>query len=107
MAGETELSRDWIVMLEAAGDGDAPGINAGEVRQLLDALDPGPSGTALHVPDRYALQLRARGSSPAEALTDVLSRWAAAVLNLGLPARQVVRTEVCTPEEFERDLEIV
>ncbi len=93
------MSREWVVLLEATGDVASGAIEVGDVETLLKALSS--CGGALHCPDRYALQFTASGSSPAEALVDVLRRWADAVRQLGLPPWEIVRTEVCTPEEFE------
>lgn len=95
----------WVVVLEAAGDPSSGSCSGCQVQQLLGALDPGPWAGALTSADRYALQVTTIGSSPAEALVDVLARWCAAVRELELPPWKVVRTEVLTLEELEHDLE--
>ena len=99
------MHKSWVVLLEAVGDDRAGDIDAGEVGRLLEALDRGSASGALHCPGRYALQVTTTGASPAEALVDVLSRQADAVRQLDLPSWEVVRTEVFTPEELERELE--
>ncbi|MGH9279848.1 MAG: hypothetical protein ACRD12_17330, partial [Acidimicrobiales bacterium] len=70
----------------------------------LRAMEPNPRALALHSDDRYALQIDVQAATPADALDWVLSRWNLAVSQVRLPAWEVVRTEVLTPEEFERDL---
>ncbi len=97
------MSKVWVVLLEATRDGAGGAIDAGDVEGLLKALSS--YGGALHCRDRYALQVAACGSSPAEALDDVLWRWADAVHQLGLPVWEIVRTEVFTPEELEREFQ--
>jgi len=97
------MARQWVVLLEAAGGRAAGRIAARDVEALVAAIDP--DGGALHCPDRYALQVKACGSGPTEALDDTLCRWADAVRRLGLPVWELVRAEVSTPDEFEREFE--
>ena len=99
------MPRRWSVLLEAVGDPASGAIDAGAVGRLLRAVDPDPTAGALHGADRYALQVTATGSNPAEALLSTLSRWADAVRNLHLPAWDVVRAEVLAPAELERDFQ--
>lgn len=96
------MAKEWVVLLEVERHGPDGAVAADDVEALLQAVGKGPYGR-LHCPDRYALQVTAPGSSPVEALVDVLSRWSHAVHHLGLPLWEVVRTEVMTPEEFDRD----
>lgn len=99
------MSVRWVVLLEAAREpADGP-IGAGDLARLHDALEPGPYGGSLHNPDRYALQVTAPGAGPLDALSEVVARWADAVRRLGLPAWDLVRTEVFTPEELEREFD--
>lgn len=100
------MANEWVVLLEAAGDAAFGSIDAGELNTLHETLEPGHRGGVLHSPDRYALQVTAMGASPIEALLDVAVRWADAVRRLGLPAWKLVRTEVFTPEDLERELEM-
>ena len=95
----------WVVLLEATGDARDGPINARDVHSLHGALNAGLYGGCLHSADRYALQVRTTGTPPVEALFDVLARWADAVGQLGLPAWKLVRVEVFTPEELEREFE--
>ncbi len=92
-----------MVLLEVTGEGRSGEMGAGDVKGLLHSLDPGPCGGALHSRDRYVLQVTARGSGPLDALADVLARWEHAVERRDLPRWKVVRTEVFTPEELERE----
>lgn len=57
----------------------------------------------LHDPFRYAIQLRLRAASPAEALFGATARWRDAVGRLGLEWWPLQRSEVLTSEEFDRD----
>jgi hypothetical protein len=96
----------WIVLVEATGAGLSGRVDRDDVLRLLAALgrDCGGGGCgALHSSDRYALQVTATASGPVEALFGVLSSWSDALLELALPTWEVVRTEVLTPEELERD----
>ncbi|HUR22814.1 MAG TPA: PAS domain S-box protein [Acidimicrobiales bacterium] len=93
-----------MVLLEATVDSAQP-FSAAQVRGLQESLDIGRSGGALRSGDRYALQLTATGAGPIEALLTVVARWATAVRDLGLPPSRLVRTEVCTPEELDREFE--
>ncbi|MGH9279054.1 MAG: PAS domain S-box protein [Acidimicrobiales bacterium] len=99
------MRRRWMILVEAAKSAVARAIDENEVERLLRAVDPRPGAAALHCADRYALQVEAEGSTADDALRSALSRWAAAVCRLRLPAWELVRAEVLTPEEFERDLQ--
>lgn len=100
------VRRTWVVVVEAAGVGASDVIDRGDVARLLGALAPGPDGGMLHSPNRYALQVTTTGSDPGEALSDVLSRWTDAARQLDLPRWEVIRTEVLTLQELERDFQI-
>ncbi|HVL05589.1 MAG TPA: PAS domain S-box protein [Acidimicrobiales bacterium] len=95
---------DWVVLLEATADVTEP-LSAGEVRRLQEALDVERSGGAIRSGERYALQVTAAGNGPVEALLDVVARWSAAARGLGLPPSRLIRTEVCTPDELDREFE--
>src|SRR5439155_5289934 len=60
---------------------------------------------ALHSPDRYAVQLKVPGTRPIDAIDRGLTQWDDAVTVLGLPRWALVRAEVFTPEELEREVE--
>lgn len=99
------MSEKWVVLVEAEGDPAREAIDADAVRRLVQALDPGSRGGALHCPERYAVQLTAAGAGPIDALTEVVSRWATAVRQLDLPAWKLVRAEVFTLAELERQFD--
>ena len=90
------------MLLEAEGDPARGAIDVNAVRRLVQALDAGSKGGALHSPERYAVQLTVAGGDPIDALTEVVSRWAMAVRELDLPAWKLVRAEVFTLAELER-----
>lgn len=94
----------WVVLLEATVSAAEP-LSAAQVRNLQDALDPERSGGAIRSGDRYALQVTSAGAGPVDALLAVVARWAAAARELRLPPSRLIRTEVCTPEELDREFE--
>lgn len=98
------MPETWVVLLEAARE-DHAGMDRRDLDRLHDALHPGRSAATLYSPDRYALQVTAEGASPVEVLADVVRRWADSLRHLGLPAWDLVRTEVFTPEDLELELE--
>ena len=95
-------SGSWIILLEAAPDGDASLVDIGTVGAILRAM--GDEGSvALHAPDRVAVQVPVQAADVALALCEALARWRARAAE-SLPAGwHVVRAEVLTPEEFRRD----
>lgn len=95
---------DWVVLLEATEDAAQP-LSAAQVQSLLRAIDLGRSGGAIRSGDRYALQVTATGAGPVEALLAAVARWTTAARDLDLPPSRLIRTEVCTPEESEREVE--
>ena len=99
------MSGQWIVLMEATGADAASVIDRDDIGRLLAVLNRTCDGRvgALLGPDRYALQLTTTASGPAEALVGVLSSWTDALSELDLPTWRLVRMEVLTPEELERD----
>ena len=95
----------WIILLEAAPDGDATLVDIGTVGAILRAMGD-EDRIALHAPDRVAVQVPVQAADVALALCQALARWRAAAAQ-SLPAGwHVVRAEVLTPEEFRRDCEL-
>lgn len=94
----------WVVLLEATVSAAEP-LSTAQVRNLQEALDPERSGGAIRSGDRYALQVTSTGAGPVDALLAVVARWAAAARALCLPPSRLIRTEVCTPEELDREFE--
>jgi diguanylate cyclase (GGDEF)-like protein/PAS domain S-box-containing protein len=99
------MSEKWVVLIEAEGDPAGEAIDAHAIARLLQALHCGSEGGALHCPERYALQVTVAGASPTAVLRDVVSRWTTAVRHLELPAWKLVRAEVFTVAELERQLD--
>ena len=92
------MRRSWVVLLEVASD-EAVGLEVETVEALLAQLaDRYPS--ALHAPDRYALQFLVEADGPDGALADGVSLWRRAARAVGLPDDGVVRAEVKTPAEL-------
>lgn len=103
MFGDVSWS-DWAVLLEAADEQGASTIDPDGLRQLVRAW-PGPAPTSLYSPSRYALQVTVRATDPPAALALAMLRWTDARRRSGLPAWDLVRAEVLTSTELERELE--
>lgn len=98
------MPTQWVVLLEAAPDAGHGPIDGDDLRRLRQALC-GSYGGFLLCRDRYALHVAATAASALEALAIVIARWSEAVRQLQLPAWELLRTEVCTRKEFEREFE--
>ena len=93
----------WIVLLEAAPDGNASLVDVGTVRVMLEAMGD-EEGVALHAADRVALQVHMPAADAGVALAAALAQWRRAAE--AAPAGwDVVRAEVLTLDEFKRDCE--
>ncbi len=93
----------WVVVLEVAATSTHQVMRREDLHALLEAMsDHEPS--ALFHPSRYALQLRVLSASPAAALSSAMSLWTEAVGAVDLPPWGLVRAEVLTHEEFEREV---
>ena len=97
-----DVHQEWIVLLEAAAGDHATFLDIGTVRAILELMDD-QNGVGLHSPARVAVQVRVRGSDQAMALSTALSRWNAAAGTLVPAGWDLVRAEVLTLDEFERD----
>ena len=95
----------WVVVLEVAREPAAPALDAGALYDALDALAE-TNVTVLRSDDRCAVQMEVGATGPAEALFSALARWREAVRALTAGSWDVVRAELLTPEELERDLEL-
>ena len=94
----------WVVLLEAAPNAEASLVDIGTVWATLRAI--GDEGAvALHAPDRVAIQVRIEAADVALALVVALARWRQAAVAHAPAGWNVVRAEVLTPEELERDCE--
>ena len=101
----TDRCGSWIVLLEAAANPNASLLDIGTVRTLLRAMGD-ENGIGLHAPDRVAVQVRVQATDVASALSVALARWRLAAGKAAPTGWDLVRAEVLTPEEFERDCEL-
>ena len=91
----------WVVVLEMACQPGAH-LTVETVEALLDRFaDRYPS--ALHAPDRCALQFLVEADGPAQALAAGVALWAPAADGVGFPVGEVVRAEVKTPAELDAE----
>jgi GGDEF domain-containing protein len=95
---------EWAILLEVADEHGASTIDPEELRRLVAAWS-GPAPTSLYSPSRYALQVTVRATDPPAALAIAMSRWADARRRSCLPAWDLVRAEVLTSSELERELQ--
>lgn len=96
------MTTHWVVLLEAAGDSHAPVVDLRELEGLVhEVAEMAP--VALHRDDRYALQLSVAAPGPVEALSSAIGRWAEAVQSLCLPPWALVRLEVISSIEHQRE----
>lgn len=100
--GESYVERTWIVLLEAARTDEAPQAGATEASAVLRAMGH-ETGVGLHSPDRIAVQVSVPAADVATAVATVLDRWRGAALGVGLEDWDVLRAEVVSPEEFDRE----
>ncbi len=96
--------KDWIILLEATDTRAASTIDPAQLARLVSAWAT-PSPTTLYSPSRYALQLPVRAANPPMALALAISLWEDALRHSGLPEWELVRTEVLTPDELQRELD--
>lgn len=95
---------EWFVVLELAADENAALIDRGTAASIRRALEGAMTG-ALHSPDRFAIQLRVMESSIERAFTAALQRWRESAQSLLPREWHVVRAEILTAAEFEREVE--
>lgn len=95
------MSDHWVVQFEMVGDEPVePDYEVFDrlIRELSDC-NPG----FLHSVERYALLLHVTAQSALEAHRHAIGRWQQAARATGAPSWRVVRSEVLTAGEFERD----
>jgi diguanylate cyclase (GGDEF)-like protein len=103
VTGDDPVRRPWIVLLEAADEGNGSVIDPETVDRLAAAwADVFP--TTLHSPSRYAMQVRVEAPDPPSALAVAIRSWNEAISASGAPRWELVRSEVLTPEELEVEL---
>lgn len=96
--------KDWIVLLEAADPREASAIDLTSFARLVSSWAT-PAPTTLYSPSRYALQVAVPAANAPAALSSAISLWQQALRHSGLPKWELVRAEIMTPEESERELE--
>ena len=99
------MADEWVVVLEATGPRRGHAHDDLGLEALLKALARFDA-VGMHSHERYAVQVRLAATSGAEALTAALAEWRLAVNELGGPRPELIRAEVLTLEEFERDCRV-
>lgn len=103
--GHGTAAREWVVLLEAADEKGRTPIDVASFSRLIESwVDVTP--TTLFSPGRYAVQFSVEAASAPLALSSALWHWAKAVRGAGLPDWELVRAELLTPEELERDIQL-
>ena len=103
MSVSSSTCSEWVVLLEVADDDGYSGIDRNSFARLVESwVDARP--TTVYSPSRYALQVSVEAASPALALSAALWRWKDALRHSGLPEWGLVRAELVTPDELEREI---
>lgn len=102
MAVSRSMCQEWVVLLEAVSDEGDRIDRAGFARLVDSWTEAAP--TMLYSPSRYALQVSLQAATPAVALSAALLRWKDALRHSGLPEWRLVRAELVTPQELEREI---
>ncbi len=98
-------TRQWVVLLEAVDEEGNTPIDAASFSRLIDSwVEETP--TSLFSPGRYAIQVCIEAASPPSALSAALWHWTNALRRAGLPDWELVRAELLTPEELEREIQL-
>lgn len=92
---------EWFVVLEAEAGTNAMLCDRGTFQAIARALG---HVTGLHAPERYAVQIPVVGMDIAGALGRALERWHDVALPLTPVGWSLVRAEVLTREELDREL---
>lgn len=95
------MTAEWVVVIETVGEGSSV-MTIDGVRRLMELMAE-RNPTTLYSPDRYALQIVVPAHSAQQALADALATWQEAQRELNVDGWQLVRAEVITEAEFERD----
>ena len=99
-----DSSTEWVVLLEAADRSGHEPIDGADFDRLLEAWAASTPST-LYSPSRYALQISIHAATPPLALSSALRLWKDSLQRAGLPDWMLVRAELVTPEELERELQ--
>jgi hypothetical protein len=95
---------EWFVMLELAADEDAMLLDRGTSALIGRALEGAMTGS-LHSSGRVAIQLRVMESDIDRAFAAALRQWQESAHSLLPSGWHVVRGEILTAAEFERELD--
>jgi hypothetical protein len=93
---------EWVVLLEAAADANAMLIDRGTIDAMVRTLED-DSAVALHSADRLAIQLKILESDMETAFAAAMRRWRRAARPLIPRGWSLVRGEIVTREEFDRE----
>ncbi len=96
----------WVVVLEAQPKSGAGAVEVSQLRRLLEHM-PGVEPVALHSAERVAVQVHIDAPCEVEALRLALADLRAGLARVGLWDLRVIRVEVLTREEFEKDCRMV
>jgi len=92
---------DWLVVLEADAGTNGMLCDRGTFQAILRALG---DATGLYVPARYAVQIPVDGMDIASAFGRALERWHDVALPLMPVGWSLIRAEIFTREELDREL---
>ena len=95
----------WVVVVEAEPTSEMQAVEEWRLRRLLLHM-PGIMPIGLHGGDRVAVQVHIDATDEVAALGLALTGLRAALPKVGLRELPVVRAEVITKEEFDRDCEL-
>ena len=95
----------WVVVLEAEPTNGEEVVEISRLQRLLEHI-PGVDPVALHSAERVAVQVHIAASDEVEALRLATAELRAGLCVVGLWDLQVVRAEVLTREEHERDCRV-
>ena len=96
---------EWVVLLEAQPTNGAGAVEVSRLRRLLEHM-PGVDPVALHSTERIAVQVHIDASDEVEALRVASADMRAGLSMVGLWDLAVVRAEVLTSAEYERDCRV-
>lgn len=96
----------WVVVLEAQPKSREKAVEISQLRRLLEHM-PGIEPVALHSAERVAVQVHIDAPCEVEALRLALADLRAGLARVGLWDLRVIRVEVLTREEFEKDCRMV
>lgn len=93
---------EWVVVLEAQPTNGDGAVDVSRLRRLLEHM-AGIEPIGLHCAERVAVQVHVNAPSEVEALGEALADLRAGLSGVGLGDLRVIRAEVLTWEEYERD----